>query len=207
MSRPRRLAASAVTSALAVSVTLGQNPSPSPPASVAGIPVNYDEALAGAYTLPDPLVLQDGKPVRDARTWYEKRRPEIMRLFEESQFGKSPDRPRGMSFCPPASPRPRDAAEGGDHCGAFVLRQVASLVAFRQDTPGEVSVRCSRKRLRAGSSCGRQLSTSSPGTRGRPAIRGTAPANRLPGSCRPRGCRSRGRRPRRRGGRWERRPA
>ena len=37
---------------------------------VAGIPVNYDEAKVGTYTLPDPLKLNDGKPVRDAKTWY-----------------------------------------------------------------------------------------------------------------------------------------
>jgi hypothetical protein len=69
-----------------------------PRAVVAGIPVNYDEGLAGAYMLPDPLVLANGKRVSDAKTWYEKRRPEIVRLFEENQFGRSPGRPSGMSF-------------------------------------------------------------------------------------------------------------
>ena len=69
-----------------------------PAAVVAGIPVNYDEALVGTYTLPDPLVLADGKPVRDARTWNEKRRGEIVRLFEENQYGRSPGRPAAMSF-------------------------------------------------------------------------------------------------------------
>jgi len=69
-----------------------------PPTVVAGIPVNYDEALAGTYVLPDPLVLADGTPVRDARTWTTKRRAEILRLFEENQFGRSPGRPAGMSF-------------------------------------------------------------------------------------------------------------
>jgi hypothetical protein len=69
-----------------------------PPSEVAGIPVNYDEAKVGTYTLPDPLVLANGKPVRDARTWTEKRRPEIVRLFEENQYGRSPGRPAGMTF-------------------------------------------------------------------------------------------------------------
>src|SRR5215210_2842012 len=69
-----------------------------PPKNVAGIPVNYDESLVGSYTLPDPLVLSDGKRVRDAKTWYRKRRPEIVRLFEEQQFGRSPGRPAGMNF-------------------------------------------------------------------------------------------------------------
>jgi hypothetical protein len=36
--------------------------------------------------------------VRDAKTCIEKRRLEIVRLFEEHQFGRSPGRPTGMSF-------------------------------------------------------------------------------------------------------------
>lgn len=70
----------------------------SPDDSVAGIPVNYTEAKVGDYTLPDPLKLADGQPVKDAKTWYQKRRPQIVRLFEESQFGRCPDRPADMSF-------------------------------------------------------------------------------------------------------------
>jgi hypothetical protein len=70
-----------------------------PPATeVAGIKVNYDETLVGNYTLPDPLTLSNGKPVRDAKTWNEKRRPEIVRLFEENEYGRSPGRPAAMSF-------------------------------------------------------------------------------------------------------------
>ncbi|MBO0723671.1 MAG: acetylxylan esterase [Blastocatellia bacterium] len=69
-----------------------------PRSEVAGIPVNYDESRVGTYTLPDPLKLSNGNPVRDAQTWFQKRRPEIVRLFEENQFGRSPGRPAGMSF-------------------------------------------------------------------------------------------------------------
>jgi hypothetical protein len=69
-----------------------------PDESVANIPVNYTEAKTGQYTLPDVLKLADGRPVRDAVTWLEKRRPEIVRLFEENQFGRSPGRPADMTF-------------------------------------------------------------------------------------------------------------
>jgi hypothetical protein len=69
-----------------------------PPTSVAGIPVNYDEALVGNYTLPDPLTFANGKKVRDADEWFKKRRPEIVRLFEANQFGRSPGPPADMSF-------------------------------------------------------------------------------------------------------------
>jgi hypothetical protein len=78
-----------------------QTPLPTPkPASevVAGIPPNYDEAKVGTYTLPDALTLNDGRPVPDAKTWYAKRRPEIVELFETQQYGRTPGRPAGENF-------------------------------------------------------------------------------------------------------------
>jgi hypothetical protein len=71
---------------------------PNDPKDVAGIPVNYDESKVGTYTLIDPLVLADGKPVRDTKTWETKRRPELVKLFETQQFGIAPGRPAGESF-------------------------------------------------------------------------------------------------------------
>ncbi len=94
MEQPLKLSAVLLLSACAA---IGQADKP-PAAVVAGIPVNYEEARVGNYTLPDLLVLANGKPVRDAKTWNEKRRPEIVRLFEENQYGRSPGRPAAMSF-------------------------------------------------------------------------------------------------------------
>lgn len=51
---------------------------------------NYDEAKVGNYTLPDPLVLQNGQPVRDADTWFKQRRPEIIKLYETEIYGRVP---------------------------------------------------------------------------------------------------------------------
>lgn len=69
-----------------------------PRSVVAGIPVNYEEDKVGNYTLPDPLQMTDGKKVDNADTWYQKRRPEIVRLFEENQYGRSPGRPADLHF-------------------------------------------------------------------------------------------------------------
>jgi hypothetical protein len=61
---------------------------------------NYDERKVPAYTLPDPLATTAGKRVTTAREWERVRRPEILRLFEENMFGRSPGRPPGMTFEP-----------------------------------------------------------------------------------------------------------
>ncbi|HXN47200.1 MAG TPA: hypothetical protein VN893_11205, partial [Bryobacteraceae bacterium] len=53
---------------------------------------NYDEAKVPKYTLPDPLVLRNGERVRDAKTWREQRRPEILELYRSEFFGRSPAR-------------------------------------------------------------------------------------------------------------------
>jgi hypothetical protein len=64
----------------------------------AGIPVNYTEAQVGSYVLPDPLKFAENKAVANAKAWLEKRRPEIVKLFEENQYGRTPDRPADMTF-------------------------------------------------------------------------------------------------------------
>ncbi len=51
---------------------------------------NYDEAKVPKYTLPDPLVMANGRRVRDAKTWQNQRRPEILELYRTEVFGRSP---------------------------------------------------------------------------------------------------------------------
>ncbi len=61
-----------------------------PDANIAGIPVNYTEAKVGTYTLPDPLKLANGQPVKDARTWNEQRRPELVKYYQSEIYGRIP---------------------------------------------------------------------------------------------------------------------
>ena len=49
-----------------------------------------DESRVAAYTLPDPLVMADGSPVRDAAAWRGRRRPELLRQFETEVYGRTP---------------------------------------------------------------------------------------------------------------------
>lgn len=51
---------------------------------------NEDEPKVPPFTLPDPLVLADGRKVSDAKTWTDKRRPELLRLFETHVYGRTP---------------------------------------------------------------------------------------------------------------------
>ncbi len=59
---------------------------------------NYDESKVRSYTLPDPLVCQDGTRVADAAAWRDKRRPEILKLFQDEMYGRAPGRPKDMTF-------------------------------------------------------------------------------------------------------------
>lgn len=59
---------------------------------------NYDEAKVPRYTLPDPLLLANGKRVSDVKTWDRKRRPELLELFRREMYGRSPAKPAHMTF-------------------------------------------------------------------------------------------------------------
>ena len=63
-----------------------------------GIKINYTEANVPSYTLPELLILQDGKKVTDIKTWNEKRRPEILQLLVENQFGRALGNPEDIRF-------------------------------------------------------------------------------------------------------------
>ena len=52
---------------------------------------NYDEAKANPYpNLPNPLTLKNGTKVTDAKTWWTKRRPEIVEDFDREIYGRVP---------------------------------------------------------------------------------------------------------------------
>jgi len=59
---------------------------------------NYDESKVPSYTLPDPLVRNNGRPVKNVRTWEKKRRPEILDLFAREVYGRVPGKPADLHF-------------------------------------------------------------------------------------------------------------
>jgi hypothetical protein len=52
---------------------------------------NYDEDKVGAYALPPLLVAGDGARVTTAQEWMNKRRPELLRVYEEQIYGRTPE--------------------------------------------------------------------------------------------------------------------
>lgn len=68
--------------------TLRPGPSGNPSAPNAA---NTDESKATPYTsLPDPLLLKNGKKVTTAKDWWNKRRPEIVEDFDREIYGRMP---------------------------------------------------------------------------------------------------------------------
>lgn len=52
-----------------------------------------------SHPLPDPLQMADGTRVGDANTWRDKRRPELLRLFESEIYGRTPiGKPDNLRF-------------------------------------------------------------------------------------------------------------
>jgi hypothetical protein len=67
----------------------------------------YDEAKIPKYTLPDPLVLENGDRVKNTKDWTQKRRPELLNLFATNVYGRTVvGRPTEMAWEVTASDKP-----------------------------------------------------------------------------------------------------
>jgi hypothetical protein len=54
-------------------------------------PVNWDESKANPWpNLPNPLILNNGKPVKSAKVWTTQRRPQLIELFDREILGRVP---------------------------------------------------------------------------------------------------------------------
>jgi hypothetical protein len=105
--------------------------------------VNYDEARVPPYTLPDVLAGRGGRVTASAQ--WPARREEILELFRDTVYGRSPGRPEHLDFqVLEENPKAMD--------GAATLRRVAiasrqgprshrfTLTLFLPNRPGKVPV-------------------------------------------------------------------
>jgi hypothetical protein len=111
------------------STNLGSDPNGNPLrlALKTGHVSNYDEAKAGTYSLPDPLVTSAGRPVRDANAW-RSRRAEIVRLYETNIYGRVPAKTPPVTWqVAETDPKARD--------GASVRKKIVGSVGTAAEGP------------------------------------------------------------------------
>ena len=91
---------------------------------------NYDESRVGSYTLPDPLIFNDGTPVRSAQDWTNRRRAEILELFAANVYGHGPASPASLRY---------KAIDLDRHAlgGKAIRKQVTIWFSSGEDTPRE----------------------------------------------------------------------
>jgi len=83
---------------------------------------NYDESKVPDYTLPDPLIAEDGSSVSTAKQWNESRREEIMNIFRDKVYGRRPGADYELGFEQTASD---SHALGGKATGRSMIARVS----------------------------------------------------------------------------------
>lgn len=94
------------------------------------IPINLDEAKVKPYTLPDPLVMSDGRKVATREAWVTERRPELIRILEDQVYGKVPQPPQPIRTT--LHVRSEDSAALG---GKAIRREITIAFTEKPDGP------------------------------------------------------------------------
>jgi hypothetical protein len=88
---------------------------------------NYSEDKVPPYTLPDPLVMNDGRRVTNADTW-RLRREEILAFYREQIYGRVPQTAPAVTW---AVSETDPAARGG----TAVMKRVVGTIGSAPDAP------------------------------------------------------------------------
>lgn len=84
---------------------------------------NFDESKVPDYTLPDPLTFEDGSKVDSPEKW-QQRRTEILGLFEQHVYGKTPiGRPTAFRW---------ETLSEGEALGGKAIRKIVRLHFFEE---------------------------------------------------------------------------
>ncbi len=92
---------------------------------------NYSEDKIPPYTLPDPLVTSDGKPVTTADMWFKVRRPEILKFYENEIYGRVPE------HAPKVTWEVTETVNGdaADNHSAGTIKHVVGRIGDKPDGP------------------------------------------------------------------------
>jgi hypothetical protein len=88
---------------------------------------NYDETKVRNFPLTYPLKMENGESVTTREMWFEKRRPELLRLFEHEEYGRAPEKPADLVF--------EKTSEDKHALGGKATRQEVSIY-FSKDKSG-----------------------------------------------------------------------
>ena len=85
-------------SSLLLALMLSTSPTEADAQAIERKDANYDESKVGEYTLPDPLLMANGKKVTTSWEWVSTRRGEILELFRTHVYGHTPPRVDATRF-------------------------------------------------------------------------------------------------------------
>ena len=91
---------------------------------------NYEESKVPAYTLPNVLQTESGKLVHDKAAWEKDRRPELLKLFADNEYGQMPTDFDSIRFT--TTNDVTDAMDGRAH-----LKQV-TISVWRNNKPVDI---------------------------------------------------------------------
>ncbi len=94
---------------------------------------NYDESKIPPYSLPEPLMMRDGKKVISADQWDKIQRPYIYHLFEENVYGRFPNKAINISFT-------TDAVDSNALNGIAIRKMVRVYFKGNSDTANSLSL-------------------------------------------------------------------
>ncbi len=60
--------------------------------------LNYDESKIPPYTLPELLISDDGRVIRNSKEWEHIQRPAILKKFIENIYGRVPGKPKNIHY-------------------------------------------------------------------------------------------------------------
>jgi hypothetical protein len=97
-------------------------------AKASGHVSNYSEEKVPPYSLPDPLMMNDGRQVADADMWRGERRPEILKFYETEIYGRVPDNAPRVTW--EVTETDATAREG-----TAIIRRVSGRMGEKPDAP------------------------------------------------------------------------